>query len=160
MAFISSIEIDERATGEGGGIPVPRSKAQAELEKHLGFELAEMGGAGLEGSELQALHDCAAMFASYTIPTPSQADTALFLEQLQDLRREDVQRNFREQMNRSIQPRGMLALLRLIVPQISIFTAPFWLVSVGTLILGSYFLPPLYLGGGRLEPLLVLSPPW
>ena len=61
-------------------------------------------------------------------------------------------------MERAGRPKGLLGLLQLIQPQISIFEYPFWIVSAVALVLGSYLVPS-YMGNGQQSvPFLCFRP--
>ncbi len=131
--------------------------SQIELEKRLGFSLADIDEE-LTEQELEAMNESITGLSGYTIPQPSQTDTAQLIEQIGVLRARARQRNFRGQMEQVGRPTGLLGLLELIQPQISVFEYPFWLVSAVALVLGSC-LVPIYLGNGQQSvPLLMFSP--
>ncbi len=131
--------------------------SKIELEKKLGFKLVDIDEEPTE-IEIQVLNESIMSLSRYTIPRPGQMDTARLIEQIGVLRTQDRQKNFRNQMERAGRPKGLLGLLQLIQPQISIFEYPFWIVSAVALVLGSYLVPS-YMGNGQQSvPLLMFSP--
>ncbi|NLJ80907.1 MAG: hypothetical protein GX335_07775 [Firmicutes bacterium] len=131
--------------------------SKVELEMKLGFRLTDIDEEPTE-SEVQALNKSISKLSGYTIPRPSPTDTKHLIDQIGILRTQERQKDFRNLMGNVGRPKGLLGLLQLIQPQISIFEYPFWIVSAVALILGSY-LVPLYIGNGqRPVPLLMFSP--